>query len=56
MSPEQMDFLFCDALPQITKDVKTKKLLDVGSRFGAVLYGVRHPLCGVIMVKVDISN
>ena len=48
MSREQVQFIFCDLLP----DLSGKTVVDVGSRLGVVLYGVSivlhhrmHMLC-----------
>ena len=42
MSMLQMAFLFHVGIPQIVKDTENKAILDVGSRIGAVLFGVCH--------------
>ena len=42
MSREQLKFIFCDLLP----DLSGKNVLDIGSRMGPVLYAV-SVLCGV---------
>ena len=44
MSREQLKFIFCDLLP----DMNGKTVVDIGSRMGPVLYGVRNP-CQVIL-------
>ena len=44
MSREQLKFIFCDLLP----DMNGKTVVDIGSRMGPVLYGVRNP-CQAIL-------
>ena len=40
MSIVQMKYLFKNVLPRLIPDVTNATLVDIGSRLGAVLYGV----------------
>ena len=48
MSREQLKFIFCDLLP----DLSGKTILDIGSRMGPVLYAVRTPIITHSLTKV----
>lgn len=49
MSREQLQYIFKVVLPS---DLEEKQILDVGSRLGAVLYGVSTSLRVFIYVKI----
>lgn len=53
MSHEQLKFIFCDLLP----DLSGKTVLDIGSRMGPVLYAVSFMLmsCFYLLLQIDVE-